>query len=151
VKGESATSRRHRLQRHGDAQLLHHIGFAGEIEVRLDRAGALHHVEAELAFLRHVVAHDLVAALRHPGRIGARPFRLEAHAEQADAELRADFLHLAQMRAHFGAGLVNVFQGRAGQFELAARLQGDAAAIHGQGDGIAVLVDRLPAETLQTV
>src|SRR5262245_38222166 len=38
------------------------------------------------------------------------------------------------------------FQGRAGQLELAARLERDAAAILGKGDRLAVLLDRLPAE-----
>ena len=38
-----------------DAELLHHVGFVDEVEIDLHRAGAQHHVEAELALLRHVV------------------------------------------------------------------------------------------------
>src|SRR5690606_2843700 len=40
-------------------------------------------------------------------------------------------------------------QGRAGELELPARLQRDVAAVHGEGDDVAVLLDRLPAEALQ--
>ena len=47
---------RDRLQRERDAQLLHHVGFGGEVEIGLHRAGAVHHVEAERADLRHVGA-----------------------------------------------------------------------------------------------
>ena len=47
VNGELANSAvADRLQRQRDAQLLHHVGFGGEVEVRLHRAGAVHHVEA---------------------------------------------------------------------------------------------------------
>ena len=45
-----------RLQREADAELLHHVGFGRIIEIDLDRAGPQHHVEAEAADPRHVVA-----------------------------------------------------------------------------------------------
>ena len=64
-----------RLQRERDAQLLHHVGFGGEVEIGLHGAGAVHHVEAERADLRHVGGHDAVAALRHHRHLGARPDR----------------------------------------------------------------------------
>jgi hypothetical protein len=67
------SERNDRLQRHRNPQLLHHVGFGREIEIGLHRAGPEHHVEAVLADLRHVVAHDLVAALRHHRNLGARP------------------------------------------------------------------------------
>ncbi len=102
-----------RLQRQRDAQLLHHVGFVGEVEVDLHGTGAGHHVDAERAHLRHVVAHDLIAGARHPLGLVARPFRLEAHAEEADAELGADRLHLGEMVADLGAGLVDRFHRRA--------------------------------------
>jgi hypothetical protein len=55
VKGELANSAvADRLQRQRHAQLLHHVGFGGEVEIRLHGAGAVHHVEAERADLRHV-------------------------------------------------------------------------------------------------
>ena len=62
---------RDRLQRQRHPHLLHHVGFGGEVVVGLHRAGAVHHVEAERADLRHVGGHDLVAALRHHRHVGA--------------------------------------------------------------------------------
>ena len=79
-----------RLQRQADAELVAHVGFVGEIEVHLHRAGAEHHVEAAGADLRHVVGHDLVARFRHDRRLGERPFRAHAEAEEADAERIGD-------------------------------------------------------------
>ena len=140
---------RDRLQCQRHAQLLHHVRFAGEIEVGLHRAGAGHHVEAELALALHLLAHDLVAALGHPRRVGARPLGVHAHAEQPDLQLAADLLHLLQVPPDLGAGLVDRAQRRARQLELPARLQRDAAAFHGERDDVAVLLDRLPAEALQ--
>src|SRR3546814_4149775 len=102
--------------------------FRAEVEIGLHGAGPQHHVEAEIALLRHVGAHDAVAALRHPGRVGARPFRLEAHAEHAAAELAADFLHLLNMPLHLGPGVVQRFDGRARQLDPAAGLERDVAA-----------------------
>ena len=64
--------RRNRLQRQRHAQLLDHVGFRGEVEIGLHRAGAIHHVEAERADLRHIGGHDLVAALGHFRHVGAR-------------------------------------------------------------------------------
>ncbi len=43
------------LQRERHAQLAHHVGLGGEIEVHLHGTGAEHHVEAARADLRHVV------------------------------------------------------------------------------------------------
>ena len=80
-----------RLQRQADPELAHHVGLGREVEVHLHGAGAQHHVEAELADLGHVAAHDLVAALGHPGDVLAAPFRLEAHAQHADASGSAIF------------------------------------------------------------
>ena len=80
-----------------------------------------------LPLLGHVVAHDLVAALGHPRDVLAPPLRIEAQAEQADAQLAADCLHLVQVLVHLGAGLVDGLQRRAGQLELPARLKADVA------------------------
>ncbi len=82
--------RRDRLQRKPDAHLVAHVGFVGEVEVHLHRAGAEHHVEAMAADLRHVVRHDPVARLRHDRRFGELPFRAHAEAEEADAERIGD-------------------------------------------------------------
>ena len=92
-----------RLQRERGAELAHHVRLVGEIEIDLHGAGARHHVEAEVADGRHVAAHDRVAALRHPRHVLASPFRLEAHAEEADAEFVGDGLHFLQVGMHLGS------------------------------------------------
>ncbi len=138
-----------RLQRQADAELAHHVGLALEIEIYLHRAGAQHHVEAELAPAHHLIAHDDVAALGHPGHLRARRFGIEAHAQHADAELVADLLHLLQMGLHLIAGLVDRLDRGAGKLELSAGLQRDVAGPAGERDDIAVFFHRLPAEALQ--
>ena len=135
-----------RLQRQADPELAHHVGLAGEIQVDLHRAAPGHHVEAQTALLRHVLAHDLVAPLGHPGDRLARPLGLEAEAKHADAQGLGDLPHLGQVSMHLVAGLVDRLERRAGQLELAARLQGDAAGLLGQRDDPAVLAYALPAE-----
>ncbi len=139
---------RDRLQRERDPQLLDHVGFGGEVEIGLHRAGPVHHVEAELADLRHVIRHDAIAALRHHRDFGARPFRRHAEAEKADAERARDFAHLREMRHQLGVGLMHGFQRRAGQFELPARLERNRAAAGDvvEADDVVALHDRLPAE-----
>jgi hypothetical protein len=118
-----------RLQRQRHAELLHHVGFAAEVEVDLHRAGAGHHVEAEVAALGHVLAHDLVAALGHPRHLVATPLGLEAHAEEAELQFLRDRLDLGEVLVGFAAGFVDVFERRAGEFELAGRLERDRGAI----------------------
>ena len=103
-----------RLQRERDAQLLHHVGFGGEVVVGLDRAGPVHHVEAERADLRHILGHDAIAALGHARHVGPRPFRRHADAEEADAERRRDLAHLREMRHQFAVGLMHTVERRAG-------------------------------------
>ncbi len=121
-----------------------------EVEIGLHRAGAVHHVEAERADLRHVGRHDLVAALRHHRHVGARPVRRHAEAEEADAERLRDLAHLRQMRHQLGRGLVHVVERRARQFELPARLERDRAAAGDveHADDVVALDDRLPAEQM---
>ena len=116
--------------------------------VGLHRAGPVHHVEAELADLRHVRRHDLVAALRHHRHVGARPVRRHANAKKADAERPRHLADLGQMRHQLVAGLVHGFERRARQFELAAGLERDRAAAGHVGETYDVLAlhDRLPAE-----
>ena len=140
-----------RLQGQGHAEFLDHVGFVFEIKVGLHGAGAGHHVESEGTDLRHVFAHDLVAAFRHPGHVGARPFRLEAHAEKTNAELIADRLHFRQMLVGFPASQMDVFQLGTRQLELSGRLQGNRGIITQQGDDVAALLDRLPAEAGQSL
>ena len=137
-----------RLQRERHAQLLHHVGFGREVQIRLHRAGAVHHVEAQRADLRHVGRHDLVAALRHHRHVGARPVRRHAEAEEADAERLGDLAHLREMREQFGRGLVHGLDRRAGEFELAAGLERNRAAAGDveHADDVLALHDRLPAE-----
>ena len=117
-----------RLQRQADPELGDHVGFVGEIEIGLRRRGAEHHVEAARPDLGHVARHDAVAALRHDRRFGERPFRTEAQREEADPERLADRVHAGQMRVEFGGDGVDGRLRRAGQFELAARLERDRAA-----------------------
>ncbi len=149
VKGElanSAVMTGCSAMRH--AQLLDHVGFGREVEVGLHRAGAIHHVEAERADLRHVIGHDLVAALRHHRHVGARPIRRHADAEEADAERARNFTQLREMREQLRRGLMDTLDRRAGQFELSARLERDRAAAGDveHADDVVALHDRLPAE-----
>ena len=140
--------RRHRLQRERHAQFLHHVGFGGEIEIGLHRAGPVHHVETERADLGHVSRHDLVAALRHFRHLGARPAWRHADAEKADTERARDLAHLGEMRHQLARSLVHGLDLRTGQLELAARFERDrAAAGHvEQADDVRAFHDRLPAE-----
>ena len=139
---------RDRLQRERDAHLLDHVGFGGEVEIGLHRAGPVHHVEAELADLRHVGGHDAVAALRHHRDLGAAPGRRHAEAEEADAERLGDLAQLREMRHQLAAGAVDARDRRTGEFELAAGLERDrpAAGHVGEADDVLALHDRLPAE-----
>jgi hypothetical protein len=123
------------------------VFFRGEVEVHLDRAGPVHHVEALCADLRHIAAHDVIAGFRHARRVGQRPFRRAADAEKADAQRLGDLAQVGQMPIGFLAGLVQVFERRAGKFELSARLQRDRAlsGMFGKPDDIAGVDDRLPA------
>ncbi len=118
----------------------------GEVEIDLHRAGARHHVQAKLADLGHVVAHDLVAAFRHPRHFVAPPLGLEAHAEEAEPQFVGDAADLFQMAGDFAAGVMDGVELAAGQFELAGRFQRDRGVAARQRDDIAVLFDRLPTE-----
>ncbi len=138
---------RHRLQRQADPELFDHVGFGLVVEIGLHRAGAQHHVEAEPALFRHVVAHDAVARLGHPRDVLAPPFRVEAEPDHAEPQFVADLAHLAQMLVHLVAGLVHGFERRAAQFELAAGFERDRTSrVVRQCDRVAVFDDRLPAE-----
>jgi hypothetical protein len=135
-----------RLQRQRDAEFLHHVRLARIIEVGLDGAGPQHHVEPERTHARHVAEHDVVAPLGHDRQLGARLVRPETHAEEADAKRIANLLHLREMAAGFGAGLVQIIERRARKLELAGGLEADAAVLARKRDDVATLVDRLPAE-----
>ncbi len=135
-----------RLQRQADAELLGHVGFAGIVQIGLHRAGAQHHIEPELAHLRHLLQHDGIAPLGHDGQLGAGGDRIETQAEEAQPQLGAHLQALLQMPAGFRAGLVQGFQRRAGQLELAGRLQTDAAIGTRKGYHIAAFHNRLPTE-----
>jgi hypothetical protein len=71
---------------------------------------------------------------------------LESHAQHADAERLGDLAHLVQVLVHLAAGQMDVFERFAGELELAARLEGDAAAAVRKRDGVLALVDSGPAE-----
>src|SRR5690606_22215979 len=86
-----------------------------------------------------------------PRHVLAPPLGLEAHAEEADAQRVGHLAHLAQVAAQLDAGLVDVLQRRAGQLQLAGRLQGHRRAAAGQGDDVAALLHRGPAEAGQAL
>ena len=143
-----------RLQGQRCPEFGHHVGLVREVQIRLDGAGAQHHVEAELALLRHIVPHDDIAALGHDRHFLAPPHRIEARAEEAEVQLVGDLFDLHQMLAGLVADVVHILQRRAGQFELPARLQRDRrrhplVVLPFQGDDIAGLLDGAPAEPLQ--
>ena len=141
---------RDRLQRQRHAELLDHVGLVGEVEVHLDGAGAVHHVEAALADHRHVARHHLVALLGHARRLVERPVGREADAQEADAQGPAGGQHLVEMLVRLGADLVHGLERRAGELELAAGLERHGAAGLALGplqrDDVLALQDRLPAE-----
>ena len=102
------------------------------------------------ADLRHVGRHDAIAALRHHRNFGTAPVRRHAQTEKADAERARDFLDLRQVRHQLRGGLMHGLDWRAGQFELAARLERDRATAGDveQADDVAVFDDWLPAEQM---
>jgi hypothetical protein len=134
-----------RLEGEADPEFLRHVGFGRIIEVHLDGAGAEHHVEAERADPRHVAEHDLVPALGHSRQSVAGLVGPHAEAEEAEAELVAHLLDLVEMAARLGAGLVEVLERRARQFELPGRLQADVPVLARQRDDLAAFLDRPPA------
>src|SRR6516162_1621731 len=138
---------RYRLQREADAEFLYHVSLGGEVQVRLHRTGAQHHVEAEPALLRHVVAHDLITSLGHERDLVTPPFRIEAEPEHAKPELVANLAHLAEVLVHFVASLMNGLERSAAQLELATRLERDRALrIVRQRDRIVIFEDWLPTK-----
>ena len=131
-----------------DPELLHHVRLGGEVEVHLHGAGPVHHLRAVAADLPHVARHQRVAALRHHRHLACGPLRRRAEADEAGADLVGDRLHLAQMLVHLVAGLVDGPERRAGELELAARLEADVGAVLLQPDQLARLLDRRPAEAV---
>ncbi len=137
---------RDRLQRQADAELLDHVGFGGEVEVHLDRAGAEHHFETEAADARHVALHDAVAALRHHRHVFKARGRVVAEADEACADFLGDLAHLIEMFVRLGAGFVDAPEWRAGELQLATGFQADCGAGGVlQADDVRAFVDRLPA------
>src|SRR4029077_15972514 len=78
-----------RLQREADAEFFYHVGLGPVVEIGLYRTGTQHHVEAEPAFLRHVISHNPVSGFGHERYRLTPPFRIEAEPEHAKAELVA--------------------------------------------------------------
>ena len=125
-----------------DAELLHHVGFGGEVEVHLHGAGPVHHLRAVAADLPHVAGHQRVAALGHHRHLVVGPVRRRAEADEAGADLVGDRLHLAQVLVHLVAGLVDGPERGAGELELPAGLEADVGAVLLQADELAGLLDR---------
>ncbi len=116
-----------RLQRQADAELLHHVGFGLEVEVDLDGAGAQHHVEAEPADLRHVAAHDRVAALGHQRQLVARPLRLDSRGRGSRARARRRSPSLVEVPPISQQVWWRFSSGAPRQLELAGGLEADRA------------------------
>src|SRR6266511_5477074 len=110
------------------AASLHHVGFAGVVEVGVHRAGAIHHVETVFSDLGHIGGHDPVAALGHHRDLGATPVRRHAEPKKADTERARDFLDLREMRHQLRARLMHGLERRSRKLELASRLERDRAA-----------------------
>ena len=146
--GVGEERRRHRLQRERDAQLGDHVRLGGEVEIHLNRAGAVHHLGAVGADAAHVVGHETVAALGHHRHLVVRPFRRGAEADETRPDRVGHLAHLAQMLVHLVAGLVDGLERGAGELELAAGLEADIRPVLDETDQVARLLDRLPAEAL---
>src|SRR6185312_9674168 len=85
------------------------------------------------------------AALGHPRHLVALPFRLEAHAEDAEPQRFRRTAHAVEVFLYFAAGLVDGFQRCAGKFELARGFQRDRGIAARQRDHVAVFLHRIPA------
>ena len=95
--------------------------------------------------------HDVIAALGHDWQFFAGLVGPHAEAEIADAALLADFLDLREVASGFGAGLVEVFQRRAGEFQLSGRFKADGPVGALQGDDVPAFLHRRPAELLEAL
>ena len=125
---------------------MRHVGFGRIIEIDLNRAGAQHHIKPHAANTRHVAKHYLVTPFGHDRQLGTSLVGPKTKAQKTLASLVANCLHLLQMPPGFGTGLVQVFQRRARQFELASRFKADRAVLTLQRNNITVFVHRFPAE-----
>ncbi len=94
----------------GSPKRFHHVGFATEIEVRLDCAGALHHVEATGADPRHMSTHDSVSTLRNHRHVIPRRGGMKTHAEKSNSHWAADFLQQCEVSADLVTRLENGFE-----------------------------------------
>src|SRR5262249_8827172 len=132
------------------AELAHHVRLAAEVEVRLDRAGAVHHVETAAADGWHVARHHPIALLGHTRGVLEPQGRREAEAQEADPERGAGLPHLLQMLAGLARSLVQCGYRRTRQLELTARLERDrlgALTLRApERDDVVALGDRLPGE-----
>src|SRR5690606_19487245 len=79
----------------------------------------------------------------------APPLGLEAETHGGDVQRPRHLADLVEVVVHLGAGVVDRFQRRAGELELAAGLQRHAGAVLGEGDDVVALLDGRPAEALQ--
>ena len=138
-----------RLQRQRGTEFFHHVGLARIVEVDLNGAGPQHHVEAHGADAGHMPQHDFVAALGHDRQFVAGLVRPHSEAQKTLAGLGPDRLDLIEVPPGFGAGLVQVFQRRARQFQLPGRFQTDRAVAARQRDNVAAFDHRLPAVVLK--
>ncbi len=73
---------------------------------------------------------------------------MEAQRQEAQAQISPDGADLIEVIGGLGADGVRVGQRCARQFELTARLQAHGCAVTRQGDHLAALLDRFPAEAV---
>ncbi len=142
--------RRDRLQSETDPHFLDHVRFGRIIEIYLHSAAAEHHIEAVVALLGHILAHNLITAFGHPPDIFAARLGIEAEAQYSGADLFADRLHFIEMGMHFAASLMDRLQHGSGKLELTARLQRDRRTIGlSQGNDVLTFINGLPTKTRQ--
>ena len=125
---------------------MRHVGFAGIIEIDLNGASAQHHVEAHSADARHMAQHDFVAAFGHDRQFRTGFVRPQAKPQKALAGFLANSLYLCEMATGFGASLVQIFERRARQFELACRFQTYRAIHPAHRDNFSVFQHGFPTE-----
>ena len=86
--------------------------------------------------------------LRHPLDLVEPAYRLHAETEKNDTERFAHFEQFADMLVELGVGAVNGLAGLAAELDLTAGLESDLRFVAAERDDVAVLLLRLPAETL---
>ena len=123
-------------------ELRRRVRFILEVEVRLHRRGAHHHVEAARADGGHVRAHHVVALLRHPRDVFADAERAQPDGEPGDAEIARGAAKRIDVLLEIVQQLAIVIERARGELELAAGLDRDLRIAANQRDDVPVLDHR---------